>query len=247
MIELAQQPTRAPKDTDKVMTKAETKHLQQKLFDLQRQLYAHGKHSLLLIFQGVDTAGKDSTVRTVFSGINPMGCRVTSFKQPTPLELSHDFLWRVWPHFPPKGHIHIFNRSYYEDLLIPHLNNSLPDAIWDQRCTLINTVEQHLHHSHTTVLKFFLHISAQEQQKRLEERLNDPRKRWKYHPADAKAPEQYPHLYKAYEDVFEKTQAVSPWHVIPADQKWYRNYRVAQVVVAALEGLYMHGYPEPQH
>ncbi|HAA13561.1 MAG TPA: polyphosphate kinase [Cytophagales bacterium] len=237
MEKLINLPTRAPEGLDKEHIKAQTKKLRQRMFDLQHKMYIQGKYSVLVILQGVDTSGKDGTIRNVFSGVNPMGCRVKSFKKPTELEEKHDFLWRVFPHFPEAGKIQLFNRSYYEDIIMPQLYWTHSQEVIDHRYTMINALEQHLVLNNTRVIKLLLHISSHEQWARIESRITEPHKRWKYHPDDKKAAERYGELLAQYDLIRERCSEPVPWEVIPADQKWYRNFLVAKRLVDELEAL----------
>ncbi|MGE5234610.1 MAG: polyphosphate kinase 2 family protein [Acidobacteriota bacterium] len=211
-----------------------------KLEALQELLYAEGKHRFLVVLQGMDTAGKDGTIRHVFEGVNPQGVRVASFKVPTPPELGHDFLWRVHAHAPGNGEMVIFNRSHYEDVLVVRVHGLVPEDVWKQRYRQIAEFERLLVESGTTVLKFFLHISKAEQKRRLEERRDDPSKHWKFNRGDLKERELWGEYHRAYEDALEKTSTDwAPWYVVPADHKWYRNLVIGSVLVRSLEGLGM--------
>ncbi|NJM94672.1 MAG: polyphosphate kinase [Cytophagales bacterium] len=210
--------------------------LKERLFVLQKRFYAKSNKALLVIFQGMDTAGKDSTIRHVMSSMNPAGVHVKSFKRPTEEELQHDFLWRVYPHFPPKGMIQVFNRSYYEDILVPKLQASLAPGRLEHRFELIANLERHLQINNTDILKFFLHVSKEEQLKRIEERKQDPEKRWKYEVADEQAALRYLEILQTYTELVQRCATV-PWHVVPSDKKWYRNFYVAQELVHCLQEL----------
>ena len=227
------------------------KHVQ-KLANFQQLFYAADSHALLLIFQAMDAAGKDGTIRHVMSGVNPQGCQVFSYKHPSPMELQHDFLWRTTRDLPERGRIGIFNRSYYEDVLIvrvhPELLHSegLPDrqaekhSIWTKRYRAINGLEQHLHNSGTRILKFFLHISKDEQAKRFIDRIDDPQKSWKFSAADMAEREFWPDYMKAYEHALSATSTdEAPWYVIPADDKPTCRLLVSQVVLDTIAGLKM--------
>jgi len=218
------------------------------LGNLQELLFAEHKHKVLIVLQAMDTGGKDGTIRSVFEGVNPQGVRVVSFKAPTSIELDHDFLWRVHPHAPGKGEIVIFNRSHYEDVLIARVRNLAPSTVWRGRYDHINAFERVLADEGTTILKFFLHISKDEQKKRLQARLDEPRKRWKFNPADLAERKLWPRYMKAYTDAIERTStAWAPWIIVPANRKWYRNLVVARAIVETLQGLKMR-YPKPaQH
>jgi PPK2 family polyphosphate:nucleotide phosphotransferase len=235
--------TRAPKHYDKEKTKIETLKLQQRLQELQAIMYAEAKWSLLIILQGLDASGKDGAVKNVFSGVNPMGCRVEAFKKPTDKELAHDFLWRIHKHTPARGMIQIFNRSHYEDVLVPRVHKLLPMKEIRKRYDFINSFEQLLHHHQTIILKFYLHISRQEQQQRFAERLEIPEKKWKYQDADIRESQYWDSYMEAFEDIFKHCSKEIPWHIVPADQNWYRNYVIARVIVERLEKLKMK-YPE---
>jgi len=223
----------------------ELEKLNAKLESLQELLYAEGKHKLLIILQGMDAAGKDGVIRHVFDGVNPQGVKVASFKVPTPEELSHDYLWRIHKYTPAKGEIVIFNRSQYEDVLAVRVLKLVPDNVWKKRFDHINAFERMLADEGTTILKFFLHVSKDEQRERLLERVDDPAKRWKFNPGDLDTRAQWDEYQKAYEAVLEKTSRQwAPWYVIPSDKKWYRNLAISRIMVAALEKLKMK-YPQP--
>jgi PPK2 family polyphosphate:nucleotide phosphotransferase len=216
-----------------------------RLETLQELLYAEGKHKLLIVLQAMDTAGKDSTIRHVFRGVDPLGVRVTCFKAPTPRELSRDFLWRVHQHVPGAGEIGIFNRSHYEDVLITRVNGWTDAAECKRRYRQINDFERMLTETGTTILKFYLHISKDEQKKRLEARRDTPEKQWKFLPDDLVVREQWDDYMKAYEAALSATStAHAPWHVIPANSKLARNLMVSSLLIAALEKLKMR-YPRP--
>lgn len=218
---------------------AATEKIAKKIRDLQLQLYAEGQQSLLIVLQGLDAAGKDSVIKHVFGMMNPQGCTVTGFKQPTPLELRHDFLWRIHPHVPARGEVAIFNRSHYEDVLIARVHQLSPKAQINQRYKQINHFESLLAtQAKTRILKFFLHISREEQLARFAARLDDPAKNWKISEADY-AERQYWDVYReSYEIALKKTAtADAPWFVIPANNKWYRNYAVANIVLETLEAM----------
>jgi PPK2 family polyphosphate:nucleotide phosphotransferase len=219
--------------------------LNQRLEALQELLYAEHKHKVLIVLQGMDTAGKDGTIRHVFEGVNPQGVRVAGFKKPTPQELDHDFLWRVHQQAPGRGEIVIFNRSHYEDVLVVRVHNLVPVAVWSKRHDHINAFERLLADEGTTILKFFLHIDLEEQRERLQARLDDPNKHWKFNPADLEERKLWPAYTEAYEEALSKTStAWAPWTIVPANRKWYRNLVVGTVIVEALEALKM-SYPEP--
>jgi PPK2 family polyphosphate:nucleotide phosphotransferase len=205
---------------------------------LQERLYADSSHALLIILQAMDTGGKDGTIKHVMAGVNPAGCRVASFKTPTPIELAHDFLWRVHHEVPAKGYIGIFNRSHYEDVLVTRVHGLVSDKLATQRFKHIKNFEKFLAQTETTVLKFYLHISKEEQRKRLLQRLEDPEKRWKFNPADLAERKFWGKYIRAYEDAISATSTDhAPWYVVPANNKWYRNLVVGDVVVDALEAM----------
>jgi PPK2 family polyphosphate:nucleotide phosphotransferase len=212
---------------------------------LQELLYAEGRHRLLIVLQAMDTAGKDSTIRHVFQGVDPLGVRVTSFKAPTPHELARDYLWRAHQHVPAAGEIGIFNRSHYEDVLITRVNGWIDSAECKRRYRQINDFERMLAETGTTILKFYLHISKEEQKKRLEARRDDPEKQWKFQPGDLAVRAQWDDYMDAYEAALSATStAHAPWHVIPANSKLARNLMVSSLLIAALESLDMR-YPDP--
>lgn len=241
---LADQSTLPPANASKKYCKKELEKIKKELFSLQNKFYADGRFGLLTILQGVDTAGKDGTIRHAFSSMNPMGIQVTSFKKPLGDEVNHDFLWRIYPHFPAKSMIGVFNRSYYEDVLVPLVNKTLSKDDIHHRCNLINELEDHLIRNDIHVLKFLLHISEDEQKTRIKERKNKPHKKWKYDIADDKAPKEWKEYMKSYGMLVENCSQ-HPWHIIPADKRWYRNYKVAETVFNHLNSLKLK-YPQPQ-
>lgn len=211
---------------------------------LQELLYAEGRHKLLIVLQAMDTAGKDSTIRHVFQGVDPLGVRVASFKAPTQYELGRDYLWRVHHHVPGKGEIGIFNRSHYEDVLITRVNGWIDAAECKRRYRQINDFERMLAETGTTILKFYLHISKDEQKKRLEERRDNPQKQWKFHPEDLAVRAQWDDYMDVYEAALSATSTDhAPWHVIPANNKLARNLMISSLLIETLEGLKMR-YPE---
>jgi PPK2 family polyphosphate:nucleotide phosphotransferase len=241
-IKLKDISTRAPKDADKEETKAKTADILKELDDLQNLMYAESKHAVLVVLQGMDASGKDGAIRKVFSSLNPQGVRVKSFKEPTAEELSHDFLWRVHAAAPPRGYIQIFNRSHYEDILITRVHNMIDDKTAKKRMRAINDFEWLLaEHNDTHIVKFYLHISPEEQQKRLSERIDNPAKQWKYNANDFKEAELWDDYMAAYEDCFEHCNDV-PWTIVPADQNWYKEYIIAHTLKKTMEKLDMH-YP----
>jgi PPK2 family polyphosphate:nucleotide phosphotransferase len=233
-------------DGGKIKAKARTAELLKLLARLQEKLYANASQALLIVLQGMDTSGKDGTIKHVMSGVNPLGCRVSSFKVPSSRERSYDFLWRVHKEVPPKGYIGLFNRSHYEDVVITRVHGIVSEKVVEQRVRHIRRFEELLHDTGTTILKFFLHISKDEQRKRLEERVRNPKKRWKFDPADLSERKLWNKYMKAYEDAISATSTeYAPWHVVPANQKWYRNLAVAETVVTALESLKLRYPPGP--
>lgn len=238
-IKLSKTDTRAPKKLNKEAIKKETVKLKFKLEELQNLLYAESKHAVLVVLQGMDASGKDGVAKNVFDAVNPMGCRVVPFKKPTELEMKHDFLWRVHQQVPEKGMITIFNRSHYEDVVIQRVHNWVDDKTIKQRYAHINNFEMLLTESDTVVLKFYLHVSKEEQLVRLQERLSDPTKMWKHNDSDLKEREYWNEYMRAYEDAFEHCSEAAKWNIIPADQNWYKEYLIAREVVNTLESLKM--------
>jgi len=218
----------------------------QRMYELQYLMYAERKHSLLIVLQGLDAGGKDGVIRHVITGMNPAGCRVTGFKRPTPEELAHDFLWRVHAHVPAKGEVAIFNRSHYEDVLVVRVHKLAPEEVWSERYDLINDFERLLVvENNTTILKFFLYISKQEQLARFKQRLDDPARHWKISDSDYEERERWDDYVKAFEDVLAKTSTEkAPWFVIPANHKWFRDLAISQIITRTLEDLNMK-MPEP--
>jgi len=230
-------------------SKDEAKHklveLNRELDRLQELLYADRRYKVLIVLQAMDTGGKDGTIRSVFEGVNPQGVKVACFKAPTPLELDHDFLWRVHQHVPGRGELVVFNRSHYEDVLIVRVHKLVGKKVWSQRYEHINAFERLLADEGTVIRKLFLHISPAEQKRRLQDRLDEPGKRWKFDPADLDERRAWHRYMAAYEDALSKTSTeCAPWYVVPADHKWYRNLVVASIVVETLSGLDMR-YPKP--
>jgi PPK2 family polyphosphate:nucleotide phosphotransferase len=211
---------------------------------LQDVLYAEHKRSMLIVLQAMDAGGKDGTIKHVMSGVNPQGCIVTSFKQPTQHELDHDYLWRVHQAAPAKGMIGIFNRSHYEDVLVVRVHDLVPKDVWSKRYDQINAFEELLAESGTVIVKFFLHISKEEQRRRFDERNKDPNKNWKSSDADERERKFWDEYQDAYEDAIAKTSTKhAPWFVIPANEKWFRNLAVSHVLVKTLEDLNLQ-YPK---
>ncbi|MCL2792742.1 MAG: polyphosphate kinase 2 family protein [Spirochaetaceae bacterium] len=217
-----------------------------KLAKLQALLYADGSKSLLVVLQAMDAAGKDSTIRKVFGPVNPQGCKVVSFKNPNSIELAHDFLWRIHQNVPRHGHIGVFNRSYYEDVLIVKVKNLAPKEIVNKRYNHINAFESLLTDEGTKIVKFFLHISKDYQKDRLQERLDTPEKLWKFTTSDIQERSRWEDYQNAYETVFEKCSSPkNPWYIVPAERKWFRNLLVAKVLVETLESMDLK-YPKAQ-
>jgi PPK2 family polyphosphate:nucleotide phosphotransferase len=220
------------------------KHIEE-LDRLQHILYAEGRRAILVVLQGMDAAGKDGTIRHVMSGLDPQGVSVVSFKVPNDEERAHDFLWRIHRVTPRYGHIAIFNRSHYEDVLVVRVHELAPKKVWKKRFDQINEFEHILSQNNTVVLKFFLHVSKEEQKKRLEERLADPTHAWKFSIHDVEERRYWDAYVKAYEDVLEKCSTKrAPWYVVPADHKWYRNLVVAETIVETMRTMDLK-YPEP--
>ncbi|HWJ97340.1 MAG TPA: polyphosphate kinase 2 family protein [Acidimicrobiales bacterium] len=208
------------------------------LGEWQTRLWAEGSRSVLMVLQAMDAGGKDGTIRKVFTGVNPQGVRVASFKAPTPEELAHDFLWRIHKQAPAHGELGVFNRSHYEDVLIVRVDELVSKAVWKARYEQIRAFEETLAAAGTTVVKFFLHISPDEQAERLQARLDDPTKRWKFAAADLDVRKDWDAYQAAYEDAISETSTKgAPWYVIPADRKWYRNWAILQVLLATMTGL----------
>lgn len=221
------------KDAEKVFTT-----LNSQLEDLQELLYADGRHKLLIVLQGMDTSGKDGTIRHIFDKTNPVGVKVASFKKPSSLELSRDYLWRVHSQVPGFGEITVFNRSHYEDVLVVRVDGLVPESRWSKRYKHIVDFEQLLADEGTTILKFFLHISKDEQKQRLQARLDDTEKRWKFDPNDLAVRTKWDAYQLAYEEALRLTStSAAPWFVVPANKKWYRNLVISQVLIDTLKHL----------
>lgn len=219
--------------------------LRNQLIELQNMFYVDGRFQLLIVFQALDTGGKDGTIRNIFEGVNPQGVRVASFKKPTENELSHDYLWRIHREVPEKGKIVIFNRSHYEDVLVPRVHELVPDGIIKKRYDHIVQFEKMLADEGMIILKFYLHISKEEQKKRLQDRVDKPHKRWKFNPEDLKERKFWEDYQKAYADLLFKTsRPYAPWYVIPSNGKWYRNLVIARIIVDRMKQLKLK-YPAP--
>jgi PPK2 family polyphosphate:nucleotide phosphotransferase len=231
---------------DRAEAEVEFRRLRKVLVEMQRRHYAANRDKLLIVFQAMDAGGKDGTIRRVFRGVNPQGVQVTSFKVPSKKELAHDFLWRVHMAVPGKGMIGVFNRSHYEDVLVVRVDNIVPESVWRPRFEQINNFEKMLVESGTVILKFYLHISKDEQRERFQARIDEPAKNWKFSFDDLAKRKLWPNYMTAYEEMLQQTTtAWAPWYVIPADQKWYRNLAITQVIVQALQDLDPR-YPEPE-
>ncbi len=231
--------TKAPANLEKALIKEKTRGIMKELSELQDLLHAEGKHSVLIVLQGMDGSGKDGVIRNVMSGMNPMGVNVKSYKAPTAEELSHDFLWRIHNYAPAKGMIQVFNRSHYEDILVTRVHKWCDDAMAQKRMKAINQFEELLQvHNNTHILKFYLHISQEEQKERLDERRNNPSKMWKYNKNDFEETKLWDKYMKMYEECFENC-ANPPWIIVPADQNWYKEYLIASQLRELLKGLDM--------
>jgi PPK2 family polyphosphate:nucleotide phosphotransferase len=229
---------------DKEHGRAKVAKINDDLEALQDLLYGEHKHKVLVVLQAMDTAGKDGVIRSVFDGVNPQGVQVAAFKAPSAQELDHDYLWRVHQYAPGKGEMVIFNRSHYEDVLVVRVHNLAPKEVWSRRYEHINAFEKMLADEGTTILKFFLHISKDEQKARLQARLDDPEKHWKFAVGDLAERELWDQYMDAYNDAIEQTStAWAPWYIVPANRKWYRDLVISTVLVKALKDLKMK-YPE---
>lgn len=223
---------------DRKAAEKEFKTLRAEFIRMQAKLYAEQKQKLLIVLQAMDAGGKDGTIRNILKGVNPQGVRVTSFKKPTAEELSRDFLWRIHKAVPGNGMIRVFNRSHYEDVLVVRVNEIVPENVWRPRFAAINQFEKHLTDNGTTVLKFFLHISKEEQAERFQERLDDDEKHWKFDPEDLEKRKQWDEYQSAFEEMLNQcTTDYAPWYLIPADQKWYRNLAIMRVVDQTLKQM----------
>lgn len=217
-----------------------------KLAKLQQKLYAAHSHAILIVLQAMDAGGKDGTIKHVMSGINPQGCSVTSFKQPSFAEQSHDFLWRVHQNVPARGNIGIFNRSHYEDVLVVRVHNSVPEKVWEKRYQQIRDFERILAQNDVVILKFYLNISKAEQENRFNARLNDPDKNWKSSAADFAERKFWDQYQEAYQDALARcSRRRAPWYAIPSNHKWFRNLAISQILVDTMEDLHLQ-YPAPE-
>jgi len=231
----------APGNKDE--TKEKSEKILRRLDELQELLFAEHKHKVLIVLQGMDTSGKDGTIEHVMGGFDPTGVRTVSFKRPTGVELDHDYLWRIHAQTPGAGEVAVFNRSHYEDVLVVRVHELVPPAVWRKRYAQINAFEHMLAENGTLILKFFLNISRKEQKERLEERIKDPTKRWKFQHGDLEERKLWPQYQQAYEDVLSKTATPwAPWYVVPADNKWFTRLAVGAVIYSTLRGLKL-AYP----
>lgn len=233
-------------ESGKAASKLHLIDLNNQLMALQDTLYAEHKHKILIVLQGMDTSGKDGTIKHVFKGVNPQGVRIANFKVPSKEELDHDYLWRVHKQVPGKGEIVIFNRSHYEDVLVVRVHKLAPVKIWSKRYSQINSFEKMLSEEGTKILKFFLHINLDEQKERLQARLDDPNKQWKFRKGDLDDRRLWPEYINAYEDMLSKTSTNNaPWYIVPSNRKWYRNLVIGSILVSNLNKLRMK-YPDPE-
>ena len=245
-VELTRWDTADDGGLTKADAKKRTRELNSRLESLQELLYAENRHKLLVVIQATDTGGKDGTIRHVFDGVNPQGVKVASFKRPTPEELAHDYLWRVHARAPATGEITIFNRSHYEDVLVVRVHGLVGEDRWGRRYGHINAFEEMLVDEGTTIVKLFLHISKDEQRERLQARLDEPEKNWKFSLGDLAERERWDEYQEAFRVMLEQTSTShAPWYVIPADRKWYRDLVVSELMVQVLEGLDMR-WPDPE-
>lgn len=243
MIDLSNISTKPPKGWSKENAIVNIQKNLENIGQLQDVFHAAAKKSMLIIVQGMDASGKDGVIKNVMTSINPMGVNVFSFKKPTELEMSHDFLWRIHQVTPPKGMIHVFNRSHYEDILIQRVHQWIDEATVERRIRQINDFEKMLVENDTVLIKFYLHVSFEEQLERLQERLTDPKKKWKHNENDMKEREFWPEYMEAYNDVLNRCNEASPWHIIPTDSNRYKEELISGVVRSHLEGLKLE-YPQ---
>lgn len=235
-MKLSDHPTRLKFDKSIKEIKHENKELSKHICELQTKLYAQKEKSMLVIFQGMDASGKDSALRDVFREINPAGCHVHSFKKPTELEAAQDFLWRVHKVCPAKGMIHIFNRSHYEDILVPRVEGYLPDEVIEERFQIMNDFERMLQNNGTTILKFYLHLTKERQQEKLMERVNKPEKHYKHSDGDWEVRKKWDQYMAAYEEIFERCNEV-PWHIIPSDENKEKANIISKIVIKEMEKM----------
>lgn len=246
-INLADFPSRVEEtEFDKQSAREQITRNAAEMADLARCLYAENRRSILLVLQGMDTAGKDGTIRAVMRGMNPRSCQVVSFKVPSQEEIDHDFLWRVHKAAPRKGHVGIFNRSHYEDVLIVRVHELVPREVWSNRYELINDFEKLLTECGTSVVKCFLHVSYEEQRERLQARVDEPRSRWKFNRGDLSERKLWPEYQAAYEDALIRCNTKrAPWYIVPSDRKWYRNLVVSELMLNTMKELNPK-FPEPK-
>jgi PPK2 family polyphosphate:nucleotide phosphotransferase len=236
MIHLKDIPTRAPAELTKNAVKNETDKLARKIGDLQHILYAERQHAILIVFQGMDASGKDGATRKIFSYCSPVGINAIGFKKPTEEEFAHDFLWRIHRHAPAKGMIQVFNRSHYEDVLIQRVHKWIDQKTVDERIRAINEFERLIQEdNNTTILKFYMHLSPEKQKQKLQERIDDPRKNWKHNAGDWEELKLWDDYRRCYEDVINRSEV--PWMIAPVDQRWYRDFFIANKIVETLESL----------
>lgn len=236
MIKLSEIPTTPPEGWTKKETKEKTKDLAKRIAELQEVMLAQGKYSLLVVLQGMDSSGKDGATANVFSRCSPAGVGFQAFKKPSDEEFAHDFLWRVHKHTPAKGQIMIFNRSHYEDILIQRVHGWIDEERVDKRINAINAMEELLEFDNNTkVLKFYMHLSYERQGEKLQERIDDPSKNWKHNPGDWEERKLWDKYRTCYEDAINRSSI--PWHIVPVDARWYRDYSIAKVVAETLESL----------
>lgn len=245
-VDLDDWDTREDLGFDKAEVEGRFRELNEELEALQELLYAENKHKVLVVIQATDTGGKDGTIRHVFDGLNPAGVKVAAFKSPTDQERAHDYLWRIHPHTPGNGEMTVFNRSHYEDVLIVRVHDLVPEHQWKKRYEHIRGFEQMLADEGTTIVKLFLHISKDEQRERLQDRIDEPRKNWKFSFGDLNEREHWDDYQEAFRVMLEKTSTPdAPWYVIPADRKWFRNLLVSEILVQTLRDLDM-DWPDPE-
>jgi PPK2 family polyphosphate:nucleotide phosphotransferase len=245
LVDLSRWDTRDDGAIDKDAGKARVDELNSELEELQEILWAQGRHRLLVVLQATDTGGKDSTIGHVFEGVNPSGVSVAAFKKPSERELAHDYLWRVHPHVPGDGEIVIFNRSHYEDVLVVRVHGLVPESQWRRRYRHIREFERMLAEEGTTIIKVFLHLSKEEQRERLQDRIDEPHKNWKFNPDDLAERERWDDYQAAYAEMLGQTSTTwAPWYVVPADRKWFRNLVISTILVDALRELEP-AWPEP--
>lgn len=233
-MHLSKASTKAPKSANEEKIRKETEELILKMREYQQIMYAQNKYSVLIIFQWMDASGKDNAIKKVFSGLNPLWCNAIAFKKPTEEEYAHDFLWRIHQHAPARGMVQIFNRSYYEDILVPTVEKIYEPKMIKARYDDVNNFEKLLKDNDTIIIKFFLHISPEKQEEKIKERFVLEHKFWKFDPSDIQARKKRSEYQEVYEDLFDKCE-VTPWNIVPADQKWYKNYLIAKTIVETFE------------